>query len=1732
MVQTRKQKSNDDQEAITTQGASSEASRDARATPATPVKPAKPAKRGRPKKKPSAKASTKASTAEASAAANQAAAQEAPPTTSTSAEAPDAPANLEASAAADQAATVETHTAASASVVHDVQSKKTEETESQSTNPKGKAAVSLAGSKIADRIEEDAPPPYGTDGTIVPQRVSQTTEPTVQEPSGSESQLPPIPPVVEAANYPKISDTDHILDPTAPASSKDATTPDKWRAVRVTSMPGQENAPDQQDEDYSTADSPNPAAVTSKLSQDPSVSVPARQFTPLNKPVPKQTPQAVPEQQPRPAAKKKQQKLLSAVPEASGSAVNEDLNPADIPQYEQVPPLKTKNGSRMPPDAKPIGTAKEPYLLKGGRAPFHKPNILKKDIEKQFQHPDKYDDFHRSKTLLQDDNEQQLTARQYISAAGLKQIIQLQRGDLRNFAFNDQGKRHRCIKQSHIRRGDAILLAPDDFVGMGSDLNLDDSEILRNQIVAIPENVEELYYPPGNSTFRGMEAVVPLINFPVNRNGKKFDALEFVFADPFTAEKLPCCYYNYEDARVFQLLNFSYIVGNEKKYPGSLKDSGILGKSQRSLYVGFTDDDDVDPNREPGGRPAVIDSFYGGVFLVAAGHVVGCGEDFAADFSYSAKSDSYKNKQSLQQNWVMAACRNVRPQSGQKTIPCLNQLWPFAFNVKSHTKISQKALEASYLQAIEGYKARHPAATDPQQSETPQIMPHVQDYPSFEELQAVTHEDFSRDAAVKRTNKPQNHGDSGTAAEPIEAKASASQDKADPGKKDTNKEQNADHKPHQESKRVRFDTSQDILVHANPKDARVTSLVESAVRKNWGPQETYGADLLCGARAVAQSLTLHRVLHGEIGVSWEEVDARIKQAAHPGAVEAIQAAFRTSQDSSDSENAESGTAELTVNQFYNVEQLQGGLESYGDYALVVVRGDYPGPVKPAMRIGGGKTPILIYHQSSHYESVGPKGRKRFNHPDKQTMQAYWSRVMKLDRPPAKEVAAPVQLTAKERLEANVIAKKADVARRKQEAEELEREKGRKERRQAQAGAHQGEMEAAIRKTGNENLGSQQNESMVTPSKNSQDEEQQKSQQNASAMTARNDQERDEQPHMQQRKQPDLQQAAATKLVDSNETQEQQRSQQVAPATATSRDQQGKKQELVQQSNSITSSNNKQAAAQDSQSGERGQHQEQGGSLNPIQIDDDASSDDENNTEKNQGPHAQRDNRNASATQKIKQEMLEEQQIEQQPNIQAAPAAQDSRDATPQDSQGSSTSHHWGRVPTLWVHSDLARTMANYRQHVRREFGHDYQTPIPSYYDVSSATKFLHNYNQDARDFIKREIVIFKCITQQLRNLSGHLTQGFEAVEEHARLIVDHIDGVEETNKEFDRAAQITRLQPTKKPRYVRPSADDLWTQITLKAKKKIISSVTRLPLSHRTEVAQAIMKAATQLLEQQDRHTMPWDVNILAGFLRSKLKETYPVLDEHFDDEIQGFSQALGHKTFYQAGEEARILSASVQEPVRCMSDADILSSVIPGYQDGVSHNTQDYHDKPQEPVHPGGAHRTEQQIREPSFLSPRTPVLYRDEYRSPQVRAAQAEPNDSNHHTMYGTASQIRSGQYGYNSCYAAPHGAPYGAHDVHNDARRSPRYIYAAPSSFPYPAAPNFEHPARPSLAYPEPSSFSYAAPPNYPPPDYPPPNYWPPVAPPVVPSDPRMYWREGPPAKRAWPEEIMERRQRRRY
>jgi hypothetical protein len=153
------------------------------------------------------------------------------------------------------------------------------------------------------------------------------------------------------------------------------------------------------------------------------------------------------------------------------------------------------------------------------------------------------------------------------------------------------------------------------------------------------------------------------------------------------------------------------------------------------------------------------------------------------------------------------------------------------------------------------------------------------------------------------------------------------------------------------------DTRRELVVVRMPDPA--TRAVARAAGLGWGPEETSGEGLLCGARALHQSLSAMAAVEGQSGPLLDQVRTALEHAMTPE-----QTAL-----------AEAAGVPLGVDNF-TVDQLAIGLRQLGDYRLGILTSTN-GTGDVMIHGEGDGEVVLIHHDGrNHWSSIGPSSNVR------------------------------------------------------------------------------------------------------------------------------------------------------------------------------------------------------------------------------------------------------------------------------------------------------------------------------------------------------------------------------------------------------------------------------------------------------------------------------------------------------------------------------------------------------------------------------------------------------------------------------------------------------------------------------------------------------------------------------------------------------------------------------------
>jgi len=148
--------------------------------------------------------------------------------------------------------------------------------------------------------------------------------------------------------------------------------------------------------------------------------------------------------------------------------------------------------------------------------------------------------------------------------------------------------------------------------------------------------------------------------------------------------------------------------------------------------------------------------------------------------------------------------------------------------------------------------------------------------------------------------------------------------------------------------RYRSASEQPILADPVQDDAREALL--DLAQRGWGPEPTSGEGMLCGARALHQSLSAKSSAAGQPAPLLDQVLTAVQHALTPAQREFVE---------------QHGEA-VRMDDF-TVEQLSAGLRQFGDYRLGVIFNDgtvqVHGPEQGEI--------VVVHHDAAHWSSVGP-----------------------------------------------------------------------------------------------------------------------------------------------------------------------------------------------------------------------------------------------------------------------------------------------------------------------------------------------------------------------------------------------------------------------------------------------------------------------------------------------------------------------------------------------------------------------------------------------------------------------------------------------------------------------------------------------------------------------------------------------------------------------------------------
>jgi len=138
-----------------------------------------------------------------------------------------------------------------------------------------------------------------------------------------------------------------------------------------------------------------------------------------------------------------------------------------------------------------------------------------------------------------------------------------------------------------------------------------------------------------------------------------------------------------------------------------------------------------------------------------------------------------------------------------------------------------------------------------------------------------------------------------------------------------------------------------------------TGPVRQLALQRWGPEQTLGENLECGARA------LHQSLNNLLAVDEE----------HGPLLDTVRVALRDVMDEDQLELT--GLAEVPIgNDNFTVDQLCEGLRQLGDYRLGVIQ-EEEGQARLWVHGGGDGQIVFVHHQGGHWSSIGPRGSRTY-----------------------------------------------------------------------------------------------------------------------------------------------------------------------------------------------------------------------------------------------------------------------------------------------------------------------------------------------------------------------------------------------------------------------------------------------------------------------------------------------------------------------------------------------------------------------------------------------------------------------------------------------------------------------------------------------------------------------------------------------------------------------------------
>ncbi|ALO50150.1 ORF2 [Penicillium janczewskii chrysovirus 2] len=152
---------------------------------------------------------------------------------------------------------------------------------------------------------------------------------------------------------------------------------------------------------------------------------------------------------------------------------------------------------------------------------------------------------------------------------------------------------------------------------------------------------------------------------------------------------------------------------------------------------------------------------------------------------------------------------------------------------------------------------------------------------------------------------------------------------------------------------------QPVFVYAVEEEAM--DAMQLATEHSWGPQATDGTGMLCGARALHQSLGAVKAVEGERAPTFDHVLATVRNALTP-----------EQQETAAQAGVEVGAENFTV------DQLAAGLALLGPYRLGVVnRVEGATHVRVWGADDGGQVVLVDHDGINHWSGVGPRSTSRY-----------------------------------------------------------------------------------------------------------------------------------------------------------------------------------------------------------------------------------------------------------------------------------------------------------------------------------------------------------------------------------------------------------------------------------------------------------------------------------------------------------------------------------------------------------------------------------------------------------------------------------------------------------------------------------------------------------------------------------------------------------------------------------